>query len=348
MRGAKPLLFAVILAAIAASGHAPAQGAPLKMIWGPNDLPSGKSAFPLYVRLGVDVLQVQLQWNRTAQQRPADPTNPADPAYDWPSDVAKAIARANNSGIKVMLMLRDTPRWANGGRSAKWAPRRDSDFADFAAAASKQFPSVRHWMIWGEPQRGDSFFPMPPGKPRGPRRYAKLLDAAYGALKAVDARDLVIGANTWSFGPVTPVQFLRWMRLPNGKPPRLDYYGHNPFSLRFPRLSRKPYYKGLRDISDIDTFSREVNRAYRSRNLRPKLWLSEYTVPSAPNRIMNFSVSRKGQARWLRAAFRVAQRSRRVKGMGWFRLLDTPELESGLLTKRGKAKPALAAFKRAL
>jgi hypothetical protein len=52
--------------------------AALKSIWGPNDLPNGKSAFPTYERLGVDVLQVQIRWDRVARSRPADERNTSE------------------------------------------------------------------------------------------------------------------------------------------------------------------------------------------------------------------------------------------------------------------------------
>ena len=67
------------------------------------------------------------------------------------------------------------------------------------------------------------------------------------------------------------------MRLPNGKPPRLDWFGHNPFAVRRPKLSRRPYDGNVRDMSDVDTLHREVQRAYRGRRT-PRLWLSEFTV----------------------------------------------------------------------
>src|ERR1700733_2459869 len=63
-----------------ARGHASA-GHALKMIWGPLTMPNGSSAFPVYHRLGVQVLELQLIWGRVAPTRPSEPANPADPAY---------------------------------------------------------------------------------------------------------------------------------------------------------------------------------------------------------------------------------------------------------------------------
>src|SRR4051794_29432760 len=64
----------------------------LKAIWGPLTLPDGSSAFPTYRKLGVQVLELQLSWADTAPSRPGDPTNPQDPAYQWPSWLGDAIS----------------------------------------------------------------------------------------------------------------------------------------------------------------------------------------------------------------------------------------------------------------
>ena len=358
------MLVRLIIAAVLATAPsaAPAQaakgcanvGTPLKMLWGPADLPNGKSAFPVYRELGVDVLQMQLPWSSVALSRPADARSSGDPAYRWPAAVDVFVARAEEAGIRVALMVKSTPGWANGDRGPAQAPNRDSDYADFLIAASRRYPSVRHWMIWGEPTRSGNFTPMPENSRVGPRRYARLLDAAYGALKGESRRNKVIGGNTWTLGLVTPADFLKWMRLPNGKPPRLDYYGHNPFSVRFPLLAKNTYYPGLRDMSDVDTLGREVARAYRSRGRRPALWVSEFTVPSdKANHGFNIFVSRKEQAKWLTGAFKAARQSRCVAGMGWYSLLDqsaqtADPINSGLMTAVGKRKPAFAAFRRVL
>jgi hypothetical protein len=72
----------------------PAEAA-LKAIWGPTTLPNGSSAFPVYERLGVDVRQQQLKWRDVALSRPADPQNPADPAYRWPKPIDDAVAEGD-------------------------------------------------------------------------------------------------------------------------------------------------------------------------------------------------------------------------------------------------------------
>jgi hypothetical protein len=355
--------------------HAPAPTPALKMIWGPLTLPGGASAFPTYRQLGVQVLQTQLIWARTAITRPNEPANPADPAYRWPPELEQTISQAAQYGIAVAVMVKGTPAWANGGQDETWAPTNAADYASFLQAAGRRYPTVHFWMIWGE-SNGENFYPMPINSPVGPRRYALLLDAAYGALKAVSSSNLVIGGMTYTSGLVNPHDFLRWMRLPNGAPPRLDYFGHNPYSARFPNLEEGPLpgprclealrngqfrskrfkcqLSGSRDISDIDTLHSELAAVYRGRRGGPpKLWLSEFSISSdSPTRAFNYYVSRTVQAHWVTAAFKLVDSVSYVAGLGWFELLDESasvprHLTEGLLTEDGAHKPAFSAYTHA-
>jgi len=348
------VLLAVLAAIVvpAALATAPAHGA-LKAIWGPNELPNGRSAFPTYKRLGVDVLQQQLRWDHAATRRPERPGDPDDPAYAWPKDIDEAYRKANRHGIRLALMVKGAPRWSNGDAPQNFSPHNSWDYGDFVAAASRRYRRVRHWMIWGEPSQAHNFFPQARNSPVGPQAYAVLLESAYTRLKQVDRRDIVIGGMTWTFGgDVLPTDFVRWMRLPDGRPPRLDWFGHNPFSVRYPDLRKRPYVKGLRDLSDIDTFIREIRRAYRVRHMRPRLWLSEFTVSSDHKNVaFDFFVSRQEQAQWLTAAYGIARRNGYVAGLGWFGLVDGADRRrghtTGLLTRSGKRKPAFRAYRRA-
>ncbi len=337
---------ALTCAAVLAGGSTAA--AAEKAIWGPVTLPNGKSAFPTYKRLGVDTIQFALNWRSIAPDRPADPGNPADAAYAWPQEVDAAVAQAGPAGINVALLVSGSPGWANGGRSALHAPD-PRDYATFMAAASRRYPTVRRWMVWGEPNRADRFLPNKPNSPVGARAYAKILDAAYGALKAVSRRNIVIGGMTWTGGTVKPAPFMRYMRLPNGKPPRLNWFGHNPFPFRFPNLREIPVAGGFRDISDLDTFGRQLRRTY---GRRAKFWLSEYLVLSGRGSDeFELFVSRAQQARWLAASYRIADRLPSIAGLGWLGLLDQPQRPGssnwGLLTAGGVRKPAYRAFRTA-
>ena len=123
-----------------------------KAIWGPLEEADGSSALPIYEQLGVRYLQTSLAWSSIAPVRPARPTDPSDPAYQWPSGLDEAIRAARKRGIRIALMVARSPSWANGGRAPEWAPRNRA-FANFLTAAARRYRGVRHWMIWGEPNR---------------------------------------------------------------------------------------------------------------------------------------------------------------------------------------------------
>jgi hypothetical protein len=356
------LVLAIVALALGAAAPDARAGDDLeKGFWGPAQV-DGVSQFPIYQDLGVTLYQTTLSWADVAPARPADERDPADPAYRWPAEVDYAIREAEQHGLRVLLMLISAPRWANGGKTPEYAPKRPQDFADFARAAARRYPSVRHWMIWGEPSRSNNFKPFvkqPLGtkittaQKRAPRRYARLLDAAYGALKAQRRSNVVIGGNTYVTGEVRPGDWMRAMRLPSGRPPRMSLYGHNPFGYRNPDLRNPPSKRGLVDFSDLGRFDKELQRDLGKPLGKPiKLFLSEFTVATAADSEFNFFVSLKTQAKWIRSAFRVARQLENVVGLGWVHLYDDqpipgePVVNGGLIGADGKPKPGYYAFQR--
>src|SRR5919206_42626 len=64
--------------------------------------------------IGVKVVRYTLAWDEIAPTRPTQPTDPADPGYDW-SRADTVLDGLHARGIDVVLQLRGTPKWANGG-----------------------------------------------------------------------------------------------------------------------------------------------------------------------------------------------------------------------------------------
>jgi hypothetical protein len=357
------LLLLVALVALALPAAAEAGPSRKKAIWGPATV-NGRSQFHYYRDLGVGIWQDSISWAAVAPRRPAHPRDPADPAYHWPAELDAAIAEGRRFGIQTALTLMFAPRWASGHRAPRWAPRKPSDFADFAYAVSARYPSVRHWMIWGEPTRAFNFMPLIPetrDRPltrrmkKAPHLYARILDASYAALKRRSRRNLVIGGNSFTTGDISSLNWIRNLRLPNGKPPRLDLYGHNPFSKRLPRLRGPSLGHGFADFNDLDVLAGWVDRwlAHPRGKRRINLFLSELFWPTDhPNHEFDFWVERKTAATFLTAALRITRRWSRIYTLGWFSLYDDPpnpegdEVNRGLLTYRGKKKPAYFAYKR--
>jgi hypothetical protein len=337
------------------SNASPAQAGSLKAMWGPS-VHEGASLFPTYRELGVNIYEDDLHWNLIAVRRPKHPLSPSDLAYAWPAEVTQAVAEATRYHIQVALQIIGAPQWANGGKPSNWAPRNPRDYADFVIAAAKRYPSVHLWMIWGEPSRSHDFEPLVPAKRRSgpldpleraaPHRYARILDAAYGALKSVSRANLVIGGMTYSTGEISPQQWIENMRLPDGKAPRLDMYGHNPFGYRDPNLANLPSGEHNIDFSDLRELTKLVDRYLgRPGNPDPKIFISEWTVPTKIDEEFNFYVEPLVQAKWITDGLRVASELPSVYAVGWIHLYDEPPLSyGGLLESDGVKKPGYYAW----
>lgn len=334
-----------------------------KGIWGPVSI-NGVSQFPIYHDLGAGIYMTRINWWAVAPTRPSHPGDPADPAYRWPAELDEAIAQAQHYGMRVAIELSDAPSWANGNRDPRWAPLHKSDFARFAAAASRRYPRVHLWEIWPEPTQKANFQPLISehrDKPltrrmkRGPHKYARLLDRTYGALKHVSAKNLVIGGNTFTTGDVSVLNWIKNLRLPNGKPPRMDMYGHNPFNSRSPKFGQPPIGHGFIDFADLPILARWIDRYLgRPRHRRHmKIFISELLWPTDhANFEFNFYVDQQTAARWLGQALHIARHWRRIYTVAWLSLYDDPprpdglEVNRGLLTLEGKRKPAYGAYRR--
>jgi hypothetical protein len=334
-------------------GVAPASaGAFSKAIWG-QVYRGGVNQFPIYRQLGVSIYQTDLFWSAVATRRPRHPSDPKDPAYQWPSEISQALSQAKRYHIRVLLQIIGTPGWANGGRAYNWAPLHPADYAAFATAAARRYRSVHLWMIWGEPTRRANFEPLMPAQPgspltraqrRGPHTYARLLDSAYGALKRVSARNLVIGGGSFTTGDIHTQQWIENLRLPNRRAPRMDMYAQNPFSYKDPNFSDPQSASGVVQFSDLPRVARWIDR-YLHRPL--PLFLSEWTIPTALDLQFNFYVDPPVAAKWIRDALRLSRRWHRIYALGWINVYDSPpQSYGGLMTAGGIRKPSFYAFAR--
>jgi hypothetical protein len=327
----------------------------LKAIWGPA-IVAGVSRFPIYRELGTSIYEEKLDWATIAARRPGKPRDPSDSAYVWPAEVTSAVAEAARYHMQVALQIISAPRWANGGKPPNWVPLKPQDYANFAIAAARRYPSVHLWMIWGEPTRAANFEPLIPAKPftklneeqrRAPHIYARILDAAYGALKSVSSANVVIGGMTFSGGEVSTQQWIENLRLPDGKPPRFDMYGHNPFTAREPNLADPPTVDQSIGFSDLARLNAMVDRNLGTpSNPDPKLFLSEWTIPTKPDEEFAYWAEPSVQARWITAGLRIASELPSVYAVGWIHLYDEPPGSyGGLIETDGVKKPGFFAWK---
>src|SRR5205823_4328528 len=161
--------------------------------------------FPILHNLRAQVVRITLWWGGpigVAKTQPKNPTNPADPAYNWDA-YDRAVQDAAKNKIKVLFSIVGTPSWANGRRAAKYAPTRPIALQNFATAAAKRYsgtftpttdgpalPAVHLWLAWNEPNNPVFLYPQY-RKVHGrfialsAFSYAKICNAIYNGVHAV-------------------------------------------------------------------------------------------------------------------------------------------------------------------
>ena len=84
-------------------------------------------AVPAIRDLGVGIYGIQARWEKIAPtERPTNPTDPKDPAYEWPQYLTDSIKQAQKTGMKVQLLLMGAPSGptaAGAGSGSPTTPR---------------------------------------------------------------------------------------------------------------------------------------------------------------------------------------------------------------------------------
>jgi hypothetical protein len=309
----RTLLILTALLAVLPAPAAQAARSTKKAIAGPVEL-DGQSAFGIYRDLGAGIYAGTLDWAQVAAFKPARARDPEDPSYDWPQDLDEAMSDAKDNHLRIALTVTDAPRWANGGHPARYAPKRAADFADFAVAAARRYPSVHIWLAWHDASAAPGF---------SARSYAQLLDKAYGALKSVSKRNRVAGGGSTRSGAAKWIKGLKVA----GRAPRLDYFTHDPSSTH--KL----------EAAALNAVERAVRQRFHGTK---ELFLDRYTLPTTGAH----HVSPAAQAADLRAALKLARATSYVYTLAYDGVSDQDHTDGrGLLEADGTKRPAYVAFK---
>jgi hypothetical protein len=293
--------------------------------------------------IGARVVRFSLHWDQIAATEPSAPSDPSDTAYDWTA-ADQVLNGLHAHGIDVIVQLVGTPRWANAGLPANYAPTSSSTFRSFASAAAQRYSWVSRWLIWNEPNQRRWL------RPTTAAVYtSRLLNPAYAAIHAVIPGAEVAGGGTaprGSTGGISPVAWLLGMRAAHA---RLDAYAHNPYPLD-PRRET-PLTGGCTHCATITMATISRLGGLVARNFpRARIWLTEYGYQSnPPDRLLG--VSPALQARYESEGAYVAYRTPRVDLLIQFLYRDEPNLarfQSGLVTLGDTPKPAYAAFEAPL
>ncbi|HEX4747547.1 MAG TPA: hypothetical protein VFU99_11780 [Gaiellaceae bacterium] len=291
-------------------------------------------------RLGVDVVRFTVRWDAVAVTRPASPRDDRDPAYRWRS-VDLVLDGLRRHGIRPVVTLYGTPRWANGGLKPNVAPTDTRAFADFAFAAASRYPWIRLWTIWNEPNRPEWL------QPADPATYVrKLLNPAYAEIHAVIPAARVGGGMTApraGSGGISPVQ---WIKSLGSLRARLDAYAHHPYPGR-PQVET-PWGPRCRACTSITMADLERLVSLVRRHLgRKRIWLTEFGYQTNPPDIF-LGVSPEKQAEYVASASWRIRRAPFVDMLIFFLVRDDATAEgwqSGFTSVTGVVKPAHTAFR---
>jgi hypothetical protein len=322
-------------------------------------------AFTQLRSLRTGIVRIAIDWASVARRRPAAPANPADPAYNWTA-VDRVVAQARLNKVRVLATIYGTPRWAGSAKNR--LPRRIIDLRSFSYAAAKRYsgtyrvdgqllPAVRHWLAWNEPNNPVFLKPqwtMFRGKwrPQSAFDYAKICSAVWAGVHAtrLPGQKVACGATgprgndaPRSSRPSTsPLVFMTWLKRAGLK--RLDAYAHHPYyGSRFEKPTTVPVSKKAVTLGNIGVLIRHLNSTFgRSK----RLWITEYGYQTRPPD-RTFGVAYSSQAKYIHQAFEIARKTRRIDMLVWFLIRDEQRLsgwQSGVLTTRGRRKPAFRAF----
>ena len=266
-------------------------------------------------QVGADIIRVNMYWAVVGFEKPSNPRDPADPAYNW-AEYDRQIASAKEHGFDVELTVTNAPHWAEGpGRppsfevapAGSWKPDADA-YGDFIHAVATRYsgsyvsgqetlPRIDYLEAWNEPNLGTYINPQYSGRQNvSAGIYVKLLNNAYDEVKSVDPSIGVVTGGTAPYGDppsskatkTSPLAFYRELLCLNrklkrkacsgGERAKFDIIAHHPIN-----RAEGPDAHGPRDddvmIADFGDLRKTLRAAERQGTTgtpgRHGLWANE-------------------------------------------------------------------------
>ncbi len=323
------------------------------------------------VELGATVTRVDLLWSLVATSKPADPTDPNDPAYDW-TRYDDVVAAAKRGGIEVQFAVWSTPDWAVDPSVPKdsndppgWGNRRPADpeaFGQFGQAAAKRYSNqgVKMWEAWNEaninfylrPQyekQGDRWVAI------GPKTYTAMLNSFRENVKGVDPQAKIGGGVMAPRGDkcglscpasgetakqpnrMSPQDFLRGLDQ-EGLRPEMDAVADHPYPSADPSRPRSKYAVDLYNLPEL---FQVIDETYLQGK---RVWATEYGWQTVESEVLKYTVSPEEQAFRIAQAFATLRANPRLEMGTYYFLQDNGQFNTGLRDVDGNVKPGAGAF----
>ncbi len=306
---------------------------------------------------GATVIHTTAAWPQIAPTRPAQASDGNDPAYNF-ADLDELVDNAPRFGLRVMIDITGTPKWANGGKPANHMPTHLSDLTTFAQMLATRYNGqhghgvVGLWAVWNEPNLSLFLTPQYSGKKIvSPAEYAKLYRAGYAGIKAGNAKAQIAIGETSPLGrdhptstsgqgqSVAPGTFARLLAQQKGL--KFAAWAHHPYPTA---LNAKPLEKVRYPNVSLSQLPRFETQLRSSFHHAVAIWITEYgheTKPAEPH-----GVTYAQQAAYAKQALKYARADRNVQMFVWFTFRDsaTNPWQSGVEQSSGTRKPVYGPF----
>ena len=275
---------------------------------------------------------------------------------EWRPDVinnfAHDVQSAKAKGLKVLMVVVNSPAWASGGKGGITPPRDPADFGRATGELAKRLPAVDAWELWNEEDTERWFAGGP-----DPAKYAAMVKSAHAHIKAVQPNDIVVTGATTGNNYVFIEQLYA-----HGLKGHFDAIGtHTDTACLVDgpgRMYREPDGRLGRYIFSSYRETYEVMK--RNGDGDKQIWMTELgwnTQDHSPGSCTAgvyagkkpLGVTEADQARFLTEAYQCLQSDPYIGVAFWFGLQDIPSNTFaggyGLYRLNGTAKPAAGAMK---
>jgi hypothetical protein len=266
------------------------------------------------------------------------------------------VQQSSEFGLRVMINITGSPKWANGNTTPNHPPKKVSDLTAFARMLATRYNGthgkgyVGLWSVWNEPNLQQFLTPQYAGKKIvSVANYAKLYKAAYAGIKAGNSAALVAIGETSAQGrdkpskgssqTVSPGTFAKLLAQQKGV--RFDAWAHHPYpTAPSAKPTEKVRYPNV-TLSTLPKFEVDLKKWFHR---AVPVWITEYgheTKPGEPH-----GVTEARQAAYAKQALTIAKRDPNVQMFCWFTFRDSSgnPWQSGLERPSGAHKPSYAAF----
>jgi hypothetical protein len=171
--------------------------------------------------MGFNYVKSYMQWSGA---------EPSKGAYNF-ADADNIARDAQSHGLQLVLRVDSAPAWAATPGAGNRPPRDPNDYGEFMGALAAHLRGrVVAYELWNEPNLAVEWG----GRQPSPEEFARLLQAAYGRIKAADPNALVISgglATTGGDNGVTALDDLQFLRrmYAAGAGGHFDALGSHPY-----------------------------------------------------------------------------------------------------------------------